>query len=165
MNFYQVAYTLALLALAYPAWGRQRYAWSCLAANLAATLAICLAMDIGAMGATDARTAMMIADLAIGVALAMRPGLPRVIASGYALTVPLYVPLINGIFTRGVADFTVVYWVSALQIMALAFGTLGNNSGGGPRRRFVSGRVPMALSKGDRRLLPGTISSFAGEDR
>lgn len=163
MNGFQIAYSLALLALAYPAWGRQRYAWSCLAANLAATLAICLAMDIGAMGATDARTAMMIADLATGVALAMRPGLPRVIAAGYALTVPLYVPLINGIFTRGTADFTVIYSVTVLQIAALAIGTLGDNSGGGPRRRFLSGGFPVALSTGDSRLLPGHVSRDSGE--
>lgn len=165
MNGFQITYTLALLALAYPAWGRQRFALICLAGNLAAMLLACLAMDLGALGHSDARLTMMIIDLATGVALASHHGLPRVIAAGYALTVPLYVPLINGLFTRGEADFTVVYCVSALQIMALSFGTLGNNSGGGKRRRFVSGRGSLALSKGDHRLLPGQVSRFAGEDR
>jgi len=165
LNGFQITYALALLALAYPAWGRQRFALICLAANLAAMLLACLAMDMGALASSDARLTMMIIDLATGVALATNHGLPRVIAAGYALTVPLYVPLINGLFTRGIADFTIVYGISALQVMALAFGTLGNNSGGGPRRRFASGRVSLALSKGDHRLLPGTISGFAGEDR
>lgn len=164
MNDFQIAYLIALAALTYPAWGRQRHALICLSGNLAATLLACLAMDLGAVDGAEARVWMMVIDLATGVALAMRPGLPRVIAAGYALTVPLYIPLINGLFTRGIADFTVVYTVSALQIMALAFGTLGDNSGGGTPRRFVSGRVPMALSKGDHRLLPGTISGFAGEE-
>lgn len=165
MNFFQASYLVALVALTYPAWTRQRFALIFLWGNLAAMLAFSLAMDIGALSPADARVSMMIVDLVTGVALAMRPGLARVIAAGYALTVPLYVPLISGFFTRGDADFTIVYCVSALQIMALAFGTLGNNSGGGKRRRFVSGRGSLALSKGDRRLLPGTISRLAGEDR
>jgi hypothetical protein len=165
MSGFQVAYSLALLALTVPAWGRHGYVLACLWGNLLAMLAASLAMDLGALDAGSARTAMMTIDLTTGVALAMKPGLPRVIAFGYALTVPLYVPLINGLFTRGEADFTVVYAVSALQIMALAFGTLGGNSGGGALRRFTSGRVSMALPKGDHRLLPGHVSRVAGEDR
>jgi len=165
VNTYQTVYALALLALAYPAWGRQRFAFLCLAVNLAATLLACLAMDLGAVDGESARVWMMMIDLATGVVLAMRPGLPRVISLGYALTVPLYVPLIHGLFTRANADFTVVYCVAALQILALALGTLGDNSSGGSPRRFISGRFPVALSKGDRRLLPGAISRFAGEER
>ena len=146
MNTFQTIYALALLALAYPAWGRQRFSLLCLAGNLAATLLACLAMDIGAVDGESARVWMMVIDLATGVVLAMRPGLPRVIALGYALTVPLYVPLIHGLFTRGFADFAVVYCVAALQILALALGSLGGNSGyGGGIRRRVSA-LPNAMA-------------------
>jgi hypothetical protein len=164
MSQFQTIYLLAMIALSYPAWGRQRFTLLCLWGNLAAMLLASLAMDLGLLDGASARLAMMTIDLATGVVSAMRPGLPRVISAGYALTVPLYVPLINGLFTRGDADFTLVCLVSALQIMALAIGTLGGNSGGGSLRRFASGRVSMAIPKGDHRLLPGTISSFAGEE-
>lgn len=127
-------------------------------------LAASLAMDLGALDAGNARTAMMTIDLATGVALATQSGLPRVIAAGYALTVPLYIPLINGLFTRGDADFTVVYIVSALQIMALAIGTLGGNSGGGTRRRPAASRFSMALSQRGGRVYPGHLSRNSGAE-
>ena len=164
MNSFQSAYLVAILALAYPAWTRQRFALICLWGNFAAMLASSLAMDIGALSPADARVNMMIVDLVTGVALAMRPGLARVIAAGYALTVPIYVPLISGFFTRGDADFTIVYIVSALQIGALAFGTFGDHSGGGKRRGFSSRRVPLAISLGGDTVLPGHVSAHSGED-
>lgn len=163
MNLFQASYLVALVALTYPAWGRQRYALACLWGNLAAMLAASLAMDLGALSPTDARVIMMIVDLVTGVALAMRPGLARGIAAGYALTVPLYVPLISGFFTRGDADFTIVYIVSALQIGALAFGTFGDHSGGGKRRGLSSRRIPLALSLGGDTVLPGHVSAHSGE--
>lgn len=161
MNQFQIAYSLALLIIAVPAWKRQRYAFACLVGNLVAMLALSLALDLGLNGST-ARLGMMTVDLVSGVALAVRPGLPRVIAAGYALTVPLYAPMINGLFTRGNADFTLVYAVAALQIGALVIGSLDSSSGG-LRRRLSSGRLSMAAQKGDRRLLPGSISCNAGE--
>ena len=82
MNSFQSAYLVAILALAYPAWTRQRFALICLWGNFAAMLASSLAMDIGALSPADARVNMMIVDLVTGVALAMRPGLARVIAAG-----------------------------------------------------------------------------------
>ncbi len=164
MNEAQQAYLVALVALTYPAWSRQRYALVWLWANLAAMLAASLAMDIGAMNIEDARLCMMIADLATGVALACRQGLPRVIAAGYAITVPLYVPLFHGLFTRANADFTVIYIVAALQIGALAIGSLGGSSGG-HRRRLSSGGLSVATQKGDHRLLPGSVSCDAGDER
>lgn len=163
MNEFQIAYSLALLALAYPAWGRQRYALLCLVGNLVAMLSASLAMDIGALNGVDARLAMMIVDLATGVALAMRPGLPRIIAAGYAITVPIYTPLISGFFTHGIADFTLVYWVSALQIGALAIGTLGGNSGGSGRR-LSARRFSVAISQRGDCVLPGPISRNSGEE-
>jgi hypothetical protein len=158
VNLYQTLYALALLALAYPAWGRQRFAFLCLAVNLAATLLACLAMDLGAVDGESARVWMMVIDLWTGVILAMRPGLPRVISLGYALTVPLYVPLIHGLFTRGIADFAVVYCVAALQIGALFIGTLGGHSGNGGNRLVARG-LPMATQGGNLGLSMGAISS------
>ena len=156
---------MALVALAYPAWANQRYAFVWLAANFAATLLACLGMDLGIQSDIDATVTMMIVDFATGVAMMSKAGLSRVISATYALTVPLYGLAIHDLLTRIEPDFTLMYIVNGMQIMALAFGALGDNSGGGPRRRFVSGRVPLALSKGNRRLLPGTISRLAGEDR
>jgi len=106
---------------------------------------------------------MMITDLATGSALVLRSGLARVIAAGYALTVPLYLPVIRGLFTRADADFTLISTVAALQIGALAIGTLGGHSGGAGRR-LSSVRLSMAAPKGDYRLLPGQVSRLAGED-
>ena len=164
MNFFQASYLVALVALTYPAWGSQRYVLLCLVWNLVAMLAASSAMDLGVLSPADARISMMIVDLVTGVALAMRPGLARVIAAGYALTVPLYVPLISGFFTRGDADFTIVYIVSALQIGALAFGTFGDHSGGGKRRGLSPRRVPLAISLGGDTVLPGHVSAHSGED-
>lgn len=161
MNQFQITYSLALLALTVPAWGRQRYALACLWGNLIATLAICFAMDMG-LDPDTSRLSMMITDLATGAVLAIRQGLPRVIAAGYAITVPFYALAISGLFTRGDAAFTLIYVAAALQIGALAIGSLGGHSGG-IRRRLSSGRLFVASQAGDHRLLPGSISRDAGE--
>jgi hypothetical protein len=157
MNSFQVVYSLALLALIVPAWGRQRFAWAWLMGNLVAMLAASLAMDLGLLSGHDARVAMMSIDLATGVGLAMRPGLPRVIAAGYAVTVPLYFPLISGLFTRAESAFTVIYIVAALQIGALCLGSFDSHSGGGGGRR-ASVRLPLALSRRGAPVSGRTIS-------
>lgn len=160
MNQYQVAYSLALLALSIPSWGRQRYALVCLAGNLVAMLAVCLAMDMG-LDKDTSRLSMMIVDLATGVALAMRPGLARIIAAGYAVTVLLYVPVIEGVFTRDEAWFAIIYAVSTTQIVGLGLGTFGSNGGGGSRRRFVN-PVSMAIPHRGVAMAGGPISSNHG---
>ena len=165
MNTFQIAYSLALLALVYPAWGRQRLVALLLLANLVATLVACWLMDIGAMPNGDSRAVMMQIDLITGVAMALRPGLAQVIAFGYALTVPLYWPLISGLFTRADLAFTLIYIVNALQIGALAAGIFGDHSGGGKRRRFSPRRIPMALSRRGVPVLPGHVSQHSGEAR
>ncbi len=157
MNQYQAIYALALLALAVPAWGRQRFVWACLWFNLLAMLTVCLAMDLG-LNKDTSRLSMIIVDLATGVALAMRPGLARVIAAGYAVTVPLYVPMISGFFTQADAGFTVIYIVASLQLGALAVGTFGGNGGGGGRRRFAN-PVSMAIPQRGAAMAGGPISS------
>ena len=163
MNTFQIIYSLALLALVYPAWGGHRQVVVLMLANLLATLGACLAMDLDAIPANDARLLMMQIDLITGVALAMRPGLARVIAVGYMVNVFLYRPWIDDGFTRNDFALTVIYIVNALQIGALAFGTFGDHNGGGKRRRFASRRVPLAISQGGVPVLPGNVSPHSGE--
>jgi hypothetical protein len=120
-------------------------------------------MDLSWLDDTSARLWMMQVDLVTGVALAMRPGISRVIAAGYALTVPLYFPQISGLFTRAEPDFTVVYIVNVLQIGALFIGTLGGHGGGGGNRR-VAWRIPMAAQGGNRGIPDGAISGTSARD-
>ena len=159
MNEFQQAYTVILLAMTIIAWRRQGYVLTCLWVSLLTTLAVCLAMDMG-LDKDTSRLSMMIVDLATGVALAMRPGLARVIAAGYAVTVPLYVPAISGLFTRGDANFTVIYIVGALQLGALAVGSFGDNGRGGGRR-LHSREVSMAIPQRGAAMAGGPISSVA----
>ena len=160
MNQYQTAYLLALVALTYPAWGRQRYALGCLWFNMLAMLAASLALDLGALDRGDASITMMLIDLATGTALAMRPGLSRVVAAGYAVTIPLYVPMISGFFTRLPEPFILIYAVSAAQIGVLALGSFGDNGRGGGRR-LHSREVSMAISQRGAAMAGGPISSVA----
>lgn len=160
MNFFQASYLAALGALTYPAWGRQRYALACLWGNMLAMLGASLALDLGALDRGNASIVMMMIDLTAGVALAMRTGLPRVIAAGYALTIPLYVPMISGFFTRMAEPFTVIYIVSALQIMVFGFGSLGGDGSGGGRR-LPSHKVPLAISRRGAAMAGGPISAVA----
>lgn len=165
MNWFQVIYSLALLALVYPAWGKHRLVALLLVANLAATLGACLAMDLGMLPKGDARAVMMQIDLITGVALVIKPGLSRVIALGYMVTVPLYWPLISDFFTREAVAFAIIYVVNSLQIGALAVGTFGDHSGGGKRRGYSSVRVLLALSRRGGPVLPGHVSQHSGEVR
>lgn len=163
MNGFQIAYALTLVALTYPAWAGQRYSLLCLWANLLATLTACLAMDLAMISPDSARLWMMIADLSTGAALASRPGLSRVIAAGFALTIPLYVPSISGLFTRGQVDFTIVYIVNSLQLGALGLGSLegGSGSGGGRVHRLDAGRLSMGKAPRSGRVSGGAISTTA----
>jgi hypothetical protein len=151
---------VALVALTYPAWGRQRYALGWLWVNLVAMLAASFAMDLGALDRGNASIVMMMIDLTAGVALAMRAGLPRVIAAGYALTIPLYVPMISGFFTRMAEPFTIIYAVSVAQILVFGLGSLGGNGGGGGRRPH-SHKVSMAIPQRGAAMAGGPISAVA----
>lgn len=162
MNDFQIGYTLALLALAYPAWKRQRYAFCGLLANLVATLLACLAMDLGALDRTGATMTMLIIDLATGVALAMKPGTAQLLAWGYAVTVPIYFAnLLLGVQIG--ATFAIVYVVAVAQLGVLGIGTLGGNSGGGGRRYPARG-VSLAVQARGGGLHPSAISRDVAED-
>ena len=160
MNLFQASYLVALVALTHPAWGSQRYALACLWGNLVAMLGASLAMDLGALDRGDASIVMMLIDLSAGVALAMRPGLSRIIAVGYAVTIPLYVPMISGFFTRMAEPFTLIYAVSVAQIVVFGLGSLGGNGGGGGRR-LPSHKVPLAISRRGAAMAGGPISAVA----
>lgn len=163
MSGNQIAYALILAALTYPAWGRQRHALLALWGNLLATLAICLAMDLGALERDAATVSMMIADLATGAVLSTKPGAARIIALGYAVTIPIY--SINLVFGLPIsATFGVVYIAAFAQLGVLAIGSFGGD-GGGCRRRRVSFRPSLALSRGNPGVYPGAISRNTSENR
>lgn len=173
INGFQRVYLLALLALTYPAWRGKRYALGCMWANAVAMLAVSLAMDLWLFGdtleanKTEAYRAMMVVDAATGAFMVLRKDLPRVIAVGYSLTVPIYWLLFSGFFTRADNAFAVIYIVSALQIVALGIGTLaGDNGGGGSGgiggRRFRSVRRGVVSSPRGGPVLPWPISAHCG---
>lgn len=131
MNAAQIIYALAL-ALIFAARGPIFPAWVLLA-NMLATLAACLAMDLGALERDGATLTMMIIDLASGAALMQRPGLSRVVAVGYAATVPLYsLTIVFEVQTD--TTFAIVNGIAFIQLAVAGFGSGGN--GGGNRRRF-----------------------------
>ena len=154
MNNFQICYTVALLAMVYPAWNRQRYAMFVLVASLASTLFACLALDIEWLGRDDAIRTMMVIDITSGVALALRAGLPRIIALGYAVTVPVYwADLVYRVPTD--TTWGILYVAAVAQLGVLSIGIIGNG-GGGNRRRSVR-RFPLAVSGGSQALSGGPV--------
>ena len=164
MSSFQIGYAVALLALTYPA-ARSGHLRVVLVlwANMLAILAIAGAWDLRMIGADDRFAYYMVADLASGAALVIKPGLSRVVSIGYAATFPFYALRISDLFTGDGPPLTVICTQAALQIGALAFGTFGDHSGGGNRRRFAPRRVPLAISLGGDTVLPGHVSAHSGE--
>jgi hypothetical protein len=163
MTGQQIAYALILAALSYPAWGGQRFALLALWANMLVILGVCLAMDLGALGRDAATASIMIADLATGAALATKPGAARIVALGYAITVPIYsANLLFGVPIT--ATFGIIYIAAFAQLGVLAVGSFGDNGGGGRRGRVVV-RNPLAVSLGNPGLYRGPILRHASQDR
>lgn len=95
---------------------------------MVATLAACGMYDIGVLDRSGLTLSLLTIDLASGVALALRAGLPRLLAFGYAVTVPIYFAnLMFGIDLS--ATFTVVYVIAGVQVAGLAIGTVGPGTG------------------------------------
>ena len=144
MTTFQIVYVVVMVLLVYPAWGQQRYALAWLWANLAATLAACLAMDVGYLDRDGATASMMVIDICAGVALCQRPGLPRLISWGYVVTVPIYAANI-AFDVQTLATYAILNAVAALQVGVLVVGM--GSGGGGIRGRF--GRsFPLAIPPG-----------------
>lgn len=141
MNEAQQAYVALLAALWVLAY-RERWPMVWLTANCIANLAICYAMDVGTFAKDDARAWMMLADLGAGAALIMRPGLSRIIACGYAVSVPAYA-FGNAI---GISDFTTFAVVYATAFAQLGVVAIGTGRGGG--RRFASRLADDPVSMG-----------------
>ena len=161
MNDTQIIYALGL-ALVFALRGPGFVQWVMLA-NMAATLAACLALDLGAErgGVT---LSIMLADLAAGAVLLPRPGLPRVIAAGYAIMVPLYSLTIVFDVQTG-TTFAIVNGIGFIQLAVAGIGS-GADNGGGHRGGLsgLSGDLASSfridpMGKGgmaqDRRLLSG----------
>ncbi|MGL6208715.1 MAG: hypothetical protein ACRC14_02655 [Paracoccaceae bacterium] len=162
MNGFQVAYLLAMLILTSLAWRRQRYALGWLWLNLIAMLAAAGAMDMGWLDRSTATLTMMLVDFGTGVGLAMRPGLPRLIAWGYAVTIPIYAMNVAFGVPLG-ATWGMIYLIAVAQLGVLAGGSLGN--GGSGRRRRASGGLSMALPGRDKGIPKGAISGYSDADR
>jgi len=112
-------------------------------ANMLAILATCGLMDIGVIDRPNSTLFIMLADLVSGVVLAMRGGVSRVLAWGYAATVGLY--SLNIILDVSLdTTFALVYVICFAQLGVLTIGSGGDN-GYRNRRRFgataVSGPV------------------------
>jgi len=141
MNDTQIIYALGL-ALVFALRGPGFVQWVLLA-NMAATLAACLALDLGMMERGAVTLSIMLIDLAAGAWLLQRPGLPRIIAAGYAVMVPLYSLTIVLDVQTG-TTFAIVNGIAFLQLAVAGIGSSGN--GGGNRRGFHSLSDHLALS-------------------
>lgn len=152
MNTAQIVYVIGLAGV-FAFRGPNPAAWVLLA-NLAATLAACLAMDLGRLDRDAATLTMMIIDLASAAALLSMPGLPRVVAAFYAITIPAY--SLNILF--GVQIGTTFAIVNAVAFFQLAVAGLGG-SGDDPGHRGRSADVadPVLLSGGNHGLDQGAM--------
>ena len=102
--------------------------------NLAAFLAVCHLMDIGFLDRGETTLWFAVIDMATAAALVIKPGLPRVVAAGFAVTITTYaVSVPFGAPTD--TTFAIVWAILVLQLGVVAFGSSGNHGGGGYRRR------------------------------
>lgn len=137
LSLAQIIYLAALVvALAIR---RPGFAALVVCSNAVATLSVCGMMDVGGIDRSDATLFMMLVDLVSGVALAMRGGLPRAIAWGYALNV-LFYSLNIALSLSLDTTFALVYLIGFVQIGMLAIGPRGDN---GYRNRRGRGVVPV----------------------
>ena len=160
MNLAQWAYMIGLAALF--VWRGPSFAAWVLLGNAIATLSVCLAMDLDVLGRQDATLFMMLIDLASGVALMTDPGLSRLLALGYAVTVPIY----SASVVFGVAEtttFAVVVGVGMLQLVVAGFGQGGDDNGS--RRRLCADLYLVAVPSGNpaRRIDHDPANTGVGE--
>jgi hypothetical protein len=163
VNDFQAFYLLCLAALTVAGWGRAGFVLACLWGNAVATLAAAFAMDIGLVTRGDATLFYMVIDAATGATLLSRPGLARIVALLYVLTVPLYLlDLVAGMDTE--AMFAFVYAAALIQLGALAVGIAnGGNGRGGHRGRGISNNS-LALQGRDKGLAFWPVAKHLQED-
>ncbi|MGL5011819.1 MAG: hypothetical protein ACRC6I_18230 [Paracoccaceae bacterium] len=161
MSDFQTAYLLALLILTPMAWRRQGYALGWLWFNMLAMLAAAGAMDMGWIERTGATLTMMLIDFGTGVGLAMRPGLPRLLAWLYAITIPVYAA--NVVFGLSLSDtWAIVYIVAVVQLGMLGIGSYG--SGGGNGRRRSSGRPVASVTARNAKISSAAVLGYTARD-
>jgi hypothetical protein len=141
MSGMQIAYAIALAGLF--AWrGPSLTAWVLLG-NMVAALVGCLAMDWGLLGRSDATLTMMLIDFVSAAILVTQPGLPRVIAAGYAATIPLYSLSIMFSVAES-TTFAIVIGIGFAQLAVAGIGAGGDDRGN--RGRFSDVGYPVSVS-------------------
>ena len=153
----QIAYAVALVALF--AWRGPSFTAWVLLGNMGAALAGCYAMDLGVIGRTDTTLAMMLIDFVSASLLLTQPGMPRVIAAGYAVTIPLYA--LNVVF--GVSEsttFALVIGLGFVQLVVAGIGAGGDDRGNRSRRDDVAG--PVSVSGRNYGMVSGGFAQVAG---
>jgi len=141
----QIIYAAILLVL----WAAKadRHVMTWLTINLAAMLIAAGLMDIGVVEREAATVAMMTIDLATGVALAFGPGLSKIIAVGYAITIPLYsLELVFGVSIS--TTIAIVLFIAFAQLGVVCFDRFNSGGGGRNIRRPDTHSHSLALSRG-----------------
>ena len=152
----QIVYAIALAGLFWHS-GPSFTAWVLLGNMLAALLG-CLALDLDWLGRADTTLTMMLIDFVSGSLLLTRPGLPRAIAVGYGITIPVYA--LSIIFSVSESTtFAVVIAIGLVQIMVAGIGADSDDRGGRNRYPDVGGPVPS--SGGNHGMAQGGLAQSA----
>lgn len=157
MNTGQIIYALALAGIF--AWRGPSFAVWVLLGNMLATLAVCGAMDLQWITRDNATLSMMLTDFASAAVLITKPGISRIIAAGYGVTVPIYSASIIFGATES-ATFAVVVAIGFLQLMVAGIGSNDNGLRGRGGRSYVG--HPLLLA---RRVDGGRAGSVAAGRR
>lgn len=129
MSTGQIVY-VALLAVLWLA-RANKFVMIVLTCNLFATLAVLYLMDIGMLSRGDTTRGLMAIDLWSGAALVFHPGLARIVALGYVVTIPLYFANLH--FGLPVSTtFAIVILIALAQLVVVG---IGRGFGGGSRGR------------------------------
>ena len=126
----------------------ERHVMTWLTINLFAMLGVAGAMDLGYVDRENATVLMMLVDLGTGAALAFGPGLSKLVAVGYAITVPLYsLELIFGVSVN--TTVAIVLAVAFAQLGVVGFGTFGGGGGRRNRNRRARSHRPLVIPTGN----------------
>lgn len=115
-------------------------AWVLLA-NAVVTLGVLALMDFGLIGDTQKTVFLMLVDFASGAVLVMVPGIPRLLAVGYAVLVPVYAASVWFSIAE-TTTFAIVIGIGFFQIAVAAIGYGGGDGGAFRRPSDVLGSVP-----------------------